>query len=69
MKFSKANLSVYNLDDYIRQERVNGKKTLTWSGERLKLLRDFVRAYTKSELPINFPNGHTFLKIKHYAKN
>lgn len=65
----QENITMINVDNYIRECKKQGKQVIYWDKKPVKYLRKFARIiYNDSgyHLPHSFPNGEMFAGIKHY---
>ncbi len=62
-------INILTIDDYIREQKAKGRKTITWNKKDVKVFRKFIRITNLDyRLPHDYPNGHMFMGIKHYKK-
>ena len=68
-ELKRSELTELNIDDYMRQEKKNGVRKITWSPKHAKLLRRFAKAmYPGDSLPNSFPHRELYFGIKHYVR-
>lgn len=65
--YKQRNLSMVNIDDYIRQRKLFGAKSIIWGKHGLKIFYKFLKMSYK--IPKNEIHGLRFLGLKHYIRN
>ena len=64
-------ITMFNVDDYIRERKRAGAKYIKWGTNGIKQFRRFARIIYHDisfRLPHSFPSGHVFMGIRHYKK-
>jgi len=68
MAINRKDITEATIDDYIREQKKLGKKSIRWSTKEWKILKYLVAASSLEELgfkPFKIRHGGLFMGIKH----
>ena len=68
---SDSEITIYNVDDFIRERKQKGAKRIIWGKNGVRHLRKFARIIYHDNgfrLPHSFPSGDLFMGIKHVKR-